>query len=403
MRDPRRVQGAQLRPHARRAARRSPLRRRGRRARCPATSSTTSSASAPLVAGHDDARRVDAGVARQQLRYASYSTCARRLGQERRRRVAVRDVAPRAGRAAARRPRRVRARRTRGPVRRRRRLRRRRTPPRPTGCSRREVQVGHRDAELAVSASSTWRRAGRPTGVPNTHSTAVGDAPAEHDGGEEVGGEPAREVEAREREQRAPGPRRSGGSAGRGAATRPAPSPPPPRGAPSGSAGAPVRSKVTRNACHSPSSCTRKAISRPRTQAATAADREVAGQAPAAEQQDGDHQQAHRPQRRELVEDQEERPRAGAGSSRRAGRRLPRWRWGGAAWRISGTSSSTASTARAASPGRRRVVPSVRSRVSRPRAGRAAATGPCPSPTLPRAPCVACVSRAWWRGPLPVT
>ena len=52
-------------------------------------------------------------------------------------------------------------------------------------------------------------------------------------------------------------------------------------------------------------------MSRPSTHAATAATGEVARQAPPAEQQHGHHQQADRPQRRELVEDQEERLRAG--------------------------------------------------------------------------------------------
>ena len=60
---------------------------------------------------------------------------------------------------------------------------------------------------------------------------------------------------------------------------------------------------------HSPLSCTRKAINRPRTQAATAPTAR-SGQAPPAQEQDGDHEQAHRPQRGELVEDQEERPGA---------------------------------------------------------------------------------------------
>ena len=83
-------------PHVRRAARRSPRRRRGRRARCPATCSTTSSASAPLRPGDDDARRVDAGVARQQLEVRLVLHLRAPARQERRRRVAVREVAPRA-------------------------------------------------------------------------------------------------------------------------------------------------------------------------------------------------------------------------------------------------------------------------------------------------------------------
>ena len=150
-------------------------------------------------AGDDDARRVDARVARQQLRYASYSTCARRLGTSvggasryatiaprAREELGVGFVAPEgddAHRSAS-----VGASAT--------------NTARPTGCSlvgARRVTV---DAECLRARPSTCGTAGRPTGVPKSVLDRVGDAPAEHDGGDQVGGEPAREVEAREREQR---------------------------------------------------------------------------------------------------------------------------------------------------------------------------------------------------------
>ena len=151
-----------------------------------------------------------------------------------------------------------------------------------------------------------------------------------------------------------------------------------------GKRGAPVRSKVTWNACQSPSSCTRNAMRRPSTHADDAGDGEVAGQAPPAQEEHGHHQQAHRPQRRQLVEDQEERARA---VRDRVEEPDDRFLGRGRVVRVQDQRHEeqrgdhrTGGVTRSAS---RRALGAL-ARRDLAEVG-PAATGPCPSPTLPRA------------------
>ena len=130
-----------------------------------------------------------------------------------------------------------------------------------------------------------------------------------------------------------------------------------------GKRGAPVRSKVTRKASQSPVSCTRNAMRRPSTHAdapATARSRArrhrrrrstVTTSRPTA------HNAASWYRIRNRV-----RAPCGIESKRRTTASSVAVGW--CACTINGTRSRAATTVRAASPGRRRDVPSVRSRVA---------------------------------------
>ena len=286
-------------------------------------------------------------------RYASYSTCARRVGT----RVggASRYATKRHARAsscasASSRPRAtIRT----GPV-----AVSATNTARPTGWSR-AARTPVASTPSAASASSTCPTAGRPTGVPNTHSTACATPHPSTMAAIRSVGKP-RERYRLDSANRATSasPMRRVGRVRCGEATSTVATATVTRTM--GKRGAPVRSKVTRKASQSPESCTRNARRRPSTHADAAGDRQVAGQAPTAQEEHGHRQEAHRPQRGQLVEDQEER----AGTVRdRVEEADDRFlgRGGVVCVQHQRHEEQGGHHRRAASPGRRRDVPSVRS------------------------------------------
>ena len=159
-------------------------------------------------AGDDHPRRVDTRVARQQREVRLVLHLRASARDQRRRRVAVREIAPRAGEQLRigfvapegddpHRP-----------------VRGRGHEHRATdGLLARGAYVARVDAECLQCGGhlrDRWPTDGRAEEVLDR----VGDAPAEHDGGDQIGGEPARQVQARDGEQRhetlAETPRRPG-------------------------------------------------------------------------------------------------------------------------------------------------------------------------------------------------
>ncbi len=184
-------------PGARRAARPGP---RCRRTRRPGTRTPAPAASSS--------------------RYASYSTCWRRVQSSVRGaslRVRNRHVRAISWASASSRPSAVTCSWPAGRS-------TRRTPPgRPAARS-----SGSTLGDLEVEAApAPWRRrsaVGRPIGRAERVVHGGGDAPAEHDRAEEVGRERVVDVQRLERDRRRRAPGRSGASVARGTATRPRPS-----------------------------------------------------------------------------------------------------------------------------------------------------------------------------------
>ncbi len=176
-----------------------------------------------------DPRRVDARVARQQRQVRLVLHLGAPGRDQRRWRVAVREVAP-------------------GP---REQLRVGFVAPEgddpdavvgsvgdehraPDGLFRGQAHAGGVDPQLCERLLDLADRRATDRGAERALHR-VGDPPPEHDGGDQVGGEPARQVQAREREEPDESLAEDGGSGAPDAATPPAPSPPRPRPAPSGS------------------------------------------------------------------------------------------------------------------------------------------------------------------------